>query len=392
MGTITLELDHVNAPMATANFIGLASGAFNWIDSETGLLKSNTPYYDGIIFHRVIAGFMNQSGSQNGLDTDGPGYSFQDGNEINNGLNHAQAYRISMANSGPNTNDSQFFLTAAATSWLDGKHIVFGQVSASGNSRSIVDDINQVAVVDADGPDNIPNNGDEDHRPVVPVVIDSVTVNYNGVDFDPFAQGLPLVSGQALDSPVTATTTSLIFTQAPGTDFHLAYSADLSTWNRSETRSIFQDESPLTSFEMPNDSIGQAQQFYLPALVSYNYAITPAPSLANRTLTLSTAVDPEVSFAFTFDTNGVTGTWSYPREVDPLSGAISDSLYVRDHLGGRLIMILSEINVPNWNLRRIGYDQETGTFLSGRHTGTASDPEDPFQPTLTIDGTFTLTK
>jgi peptidyl-prolyl cis-trans isomerase A (cyclophilin A) len=88
LGTITIEFDHLAAPMATANFIGLASGTLPWIDSTTGVVHYNQPYYDGLTFHRVIDGFMNQSGSQNGLGTDGPGYRFQDGIEINNGLDH----------------------------------------------------------------------------------------------------------------------------------------------------------------------------------------------------------------------------------------------------------------------------------------------------------------
>jgi peptidyl-prolyl cis-trans isomerase A (cyclophilin A) len=378
LGTITVELDHVNAPMATANFIGLASGEFNWIDSATGLIKSKTPYYDGIIFHRIIDGFMNQVGSQNGLGTDGPGYIFQDGTEISNGLDHAEAYKISMPNSGPNTNGSQIFLTAVPTPWLDGKHIVFGEISASGNSRSIVEQIN-----------NLPT--DSNNRPINEVRIESVRVNYNGVNFDPSAQGLPVVTGQALNTPITPTTTSLSFTQPLSSDFHLVYSEDLRNWNRSETRSILNDESPLTAFEMPILSTGQSKQFYLPTLVSYDYDITPAATLANRTLTLLTAVDPQVPFIFVFNSDGVTGTWSFPRAVDPLAGNISNSFYARDHLGGRLIMILNGINFNYWNIPRIGYDDATPILLIGRHNGSAAIGS-PAGNQLNIEGSFTLTK
>src|SRR5690606_30528949 len=100
------------APQTVANFIGLAEGSRAWIDPATGAVMNGEPFYDGITFHRVIEGFMNQAGSRNGLGTDGPGYTFRD--ETDNGLDHSQPYVLSMANSGPNTNGSQFFVTAGA--------------------------------------------------------------------------------------------------------------------------------------------------------------------------------------------------------------------------------------------------------------------------------------
>ena len=108
-GPIRVELAADKAPLTVANFVNLAKRGF----------------YDGLSFHRVIADFMIQGGCQQGTGTGGPGYKFED--EANNGLGHQRGV-LSMANAGPNTNGSQFFITHVATPWLDGKHTVFGKV------------------------------------------------------------------------------------------------------------------------------------------------------------------------------------------------------------------------------------------------------------------------
>lgn len=298
LGTITIELDHLAAPMATANFIGLASGTLPWIDSTTGVVQYNQPYYNGLIFHRVMDGFMNQSGSQNGLGTDGPGYAFQDGFEVNNGLDHALPYRISMANSGLDSNGSQFFLTVAPTTGLDGIHIVFGQIKETGPSRGVVDSINNVAVV---------NN-----RPVVPVIIDSVTVHYNDVNFDPSTQGLPAVSSPALAEPITPSTSQIEFNQPAGSTFHLAYSGDLINWTTTSTRTLGIEDNPLTSFAMPVGASGASRQFFSPALVIEDPDTWMPSTLANQILTVEfNAAAPMV---FVFDATGLTATWSYQEQ------------------------------------------------------------------------------
>ena len=124
-GTFTIQLFDEDAPLTVANFVGLAEGSKQWTDPRTGE-KSNKPYYDGIIFHRVIDGFMIQGGDPLGKGTGGPGYNFKD--EFSPKLRHSKPGILSMANSGPNTNGGQFFITLAPTPWLDGKHSVFGEV------------------------------------------------------------------------------------------------------------------------------------------------------------------------------------------------------------------------------------------------------------------------
>ena len=127
LGKFTAELFEDKTPKTVANFAGLAEGSKEWTHPKTKV-KSKTPYYDGIIFHRVIQGFVIQGGDPLGLGHGGPGYNFED--EFHPSLRHDRAGILSMANAGPNTNGSQFFITCDSTPHLDNRHSVFGQVTA----------------------------------------------------------------------------------------------------------------------------------------------------------------------------------------------------------------------------------------------------------------------
>ena len=135
-GPIVVELEEQRAPKTVANFVGLATGKMAWTDAHTGEKMTGRPMYDGSRFHRVIPGFMIQCGDplSRHLDaagrwgTGGPGYRF--GDELHRDLKHDAAGVLSMANSGPGTNGSQFFVTEGPTPHLDGKHSVFGRVVA----------------------------------------------------------------------------------------------------------------------------------------------------------------------------------------------------------------------------------------------------------------------
>ncbi len=149
------------APKTVANFVGLAEGSKEWTDPRTRK-KTTAPYYDGIIFHRVIDGFMIQSGDPLGQGTGGPGYTFAD--EFHPSLRHDRAGILSMANAGVNTNGGQFFLTLVPTPHLDDRHSVFGEV---------IDGLDVVRRIGSTktGP------GD---RPITDVVIEKVTIERAG--------------------------------------------------------------------------------------------------------------------------------------------------------------------------------------------------------------------
>jgi len=124
-GTFTVKLYAQEAPRTVENFVGLAEGTREWIDPRTNQ-KTTRPYYDGVIFHRVIDGFMIQGGDPLGQGIGGPGYTFAD--EFHPKLRHDKAGILSMANRGPNTNGGQFFITLGPTPHLDDRHSVFGEV------------------------------------------------------------------------------------------------------------------------------------------------------------------------------------------------------------------------------------------------------------------------
>jgi len=125
-GSFTIRLFDQEAPETVANFVGLAEGTKEWTHPGTRQKMTNTPFYDGIIFHRVIKGFMIQGGDPLGQGIGGPGYNFAD--EFHPKLRHNKAGILSMANRGPNTNGGQFFITLAPTPHLDDRHSVFGEV------------------------------------------------------------------------------------------------------------------------------------------------------------------------------------------------------------------------------------------------------------------------
>ena len=126
-GNFTIRLFDAEAPNTVANFVSLAEGTKEWTDPRTGK-KVKQPYYDGIIFHRVIDGSMIQGGDPLGKGTGGPGYEF--GDEFHPSLRHSKEGMLSMANRGPNTNGGQFFITLAPTPHLNNRHSVFGEVES----------------------------------------------------------------------------------------------------------------------------------------------------------------------------------------------------------------------------------------------------------------------
>ena len=159
LGDIVIELFPNHAPKTVTNFVELATGAREWVDPRNGE-KTTANLFDGTIFHRVIEGFMIQGGDPLGRGTGGPGYRFAD--EFHGELVFDRPYILAMANSGPGTNGSQFFITVAPTTWLNRKHTIFGEVKDA-DSQAVVD---KIGATKTDGSD----------RPLQAVTINSVTI------------------------------------------------------------------------------------------------------------------------------------------------------------------------------------------------------------------------
>lgn len=160
MGDIVIDLFPNHAPKTVANFVELATGQREWTHPKTGK-KSKDHLYDGTVFHRVISGFMIQGGDPAGNGMGGPGYKFAD--EFHPELVFDRPYLLAMANAGPGTNGSQFFITVAPTTWLNRKHSIFGEVTDPA-SQAVVD-----AIAEAE-------TGAQD-RPKSEIKINSVTIS-----------------------------------------------------------------------------------------------------------------------------------------------------------------------------------------------------------------------
>jgi cyclophilin family peptidyl-prolyl cis-trans isomerase len=356
LGNFTVELDYTNSPRTVANFITLAEGSRNWVNSANGAVRTNTPYYDGIVFHRVIAGFVNQAGSQNGIGTDGPGYAFPD--EVSNGLTFSSPYLIAMANSGPNTNGSQFFITVDTPTSLDGVHTIFGSVSSG---TSVIDAINAVTT-------------DDDDKPVTDVTINSVTIRRVGaaaIAFDASSQILPAVQGANPTISFPTGTATLNISQAPRSSLSIYASPDLLTWTP-EIRYLDTTRSTQNSFDT---GISEARHFFATSSITWPTDAHAPDTYLGRNLTLivngSTLVlDANPPGSSTIGTLSLDG--GTPSTVTELRHETTQGY-------GSTILVFSEGFVPiRFNL---GYDSTS----TGRVTGTAF-ATNPFS----LTGTFTL--
>jgi peptidyl-prolyl cis-trans isomerase A (cyclophilin A) len=168
MGRITCGLFSKEAPNTVANFIGLATGTKDWTDPSSGKKMHHKPLYNGTTFHRVIPDFMIQGGDPLGTGMGGPGYKFAD--EVTPDLGFDVPGRLAMANAGPNTNGSQFFITVAPVTYLDGHYSIFGQCDAAG-------------VLVAQSITQVPRN--RNNKPEEPVVLEKVTIVQPGQPLPP---------------------------------------------------------------------------------------------------------------------------------------------------------------------------------------------------------------
>jgi peptidyl-prolyl cis-trans isomerase A (cyclophilin A) len=278
LGTFRVLLEHQKAPRTCANFIGLASGKRPWIDLTNGAVRTDTPYYDGLTFHRLIHDFVIQGGSPNGQGTDGPGYTILD--EYEPTLRHSSQYVLSMAKAGfPNTGGSQFFITLAATPSLNDKHSVFGRVISG---TGIIDGFKNPANFPTDrsvntNPTANPNLFND--KPFTPIVIDSVVISgpsYAGFDLSAASLRLPHVSGTDLSITRNAAASSMnaIFNRKTKTEYFTYGSPDLSAWSQ---LGIILSMDAENAFQLTVESRTEPSYFLRMTPVDYGQILPDAP-------------------------------------------------------------------------------------------------------------------
>ncbi|WP_227021481.1 peptidylprolyl isomerase [Oceaniferula marina] len=314
LGTFRVQLHYDKAPRTCANFIGLATGQRAWLDTTTGKVVTGKKYYDGLTFHRLIHNFMIQGGDPRGTGSGGPGYAFQD--EFHPDLRHDGRYMLSMANSGPHSNGSQFFITFGETSHLDDKHSVFGEVindATYPDGRAIIDDFTNSNVFST-GVNDLPN---------APIVIESVVISGAGLAgfniHDP-ALALPVVT--AVQPEVKYDLASQEYTmtfdrQALG-EYYLTESKDFSTWT-SLKETVDEQESSIPYLFSADHADDTSEVFrgiqgerYFTRMVQTQYSsllrapqdMTTAGSVFSLPMGDSETVD------VTFDGSG-GGTWAH---------------------------------------------------------------------------------
>lgn len=359
MGSFTCRLDYAVAPKAVANFIGLATGERGWLDLNTGLVRTN-PFYNGLIFHRVIKGFMNQGGSPNGQGTDGPGYVFTD--EFSPAARHDAAGVLSMANSGTDSNGAQFFVTAAATPWLNDVHTVFGRVVGG---LDVVMSINGVATTS--------------DRPRTNVVVEAVGIRRVGTAaqaFDIHAQGLPTLSNPAFAATLNDTNANLLIGRGPRVDTRLYSSTNLTTWTARELGITL--DSPLVGGV--STTATNATEFFRVAQVQYAESTLAPPGVVGRTLTMNlrNGAGADLGMITVQFTSANGGTYNYSKG-NPANGTITNYEWDQEAYVGR-IWPIEYSNLVAMTIR-LNFDSAT----AGTLTGTAYTAS-PFA----ISGTFTL--
>lgn len=306
LGTFRMLLHHEAAPRPVANFIGLATGERNWIAPETGAVQIDVPYYDGQIFHRLIHDFIIQGGDPLGTGAGGPGYVFQD--QYDPSLRHSGAYVVSMANSGVNSNGSQFFITLAEAPFLDDLHSIFGTVINDANypnSRALIDGF----LSSEDFPT------DDGDRPLAPIVIDSVVIS--GPDLDSFdlkdpTLGLPEVDGLQirLRHDAAGEAFFLQWARQRKWDYPIYYSADLESWARAGN--LLSMDADADAEVTVTDLFTADRGFVTMAAVDYSHTSDLPQTIFGAGDSLVLAVDGG-TLTLVFDGDGA-GNWSFESD------------------------------------------------------------------------------
>jgi peptidyl-prolyl cis-trans isomerase A (cyclophilin A) len=338
LGNFTCQLEYSRAPKAVSSFIALATGQRPWLDLNNGLARQR-PFYEGITFHRVIAGFMIQGGSPNGQGTDGPGYVFVD--EFSSQLTFSNAWVLAMANSGPDSNGSQFFVTVAPYVSGNNKYTIFGHVTAGTN---VVWAINHVAT------------DSTNDKPLTNVVIQHVDIRRVGTAaqaFDINAHSLPWVTNVSLKISPLPQQVSLSFSNKLYADNHLYSSPDLATWSLQLLG--VEVAAPFTNAVVKTN--GMAQQFFRLAQVQYASSTFAPKDVYSRTLTLNFANNGG-TLILKFDNAG-SGTYTFNVTT---SGTITGYSWTQQPYRGLLWPIYYSGNLAPMTLQLAYQSSSAGSF------------------------------
>jgi peptidyl-prolyl cis-trans isomerase A (cyclophilin A) len=358
MGSFTCRLEYATSPKAVANFIGLATGQRPWLDLPTGVARTNA-FYNGLLFHRVVAGFIIQAGSPNGQGTDGPGYVVPD--EISPSLRFNNPGILAMANSGTNSNGSQFFITVASTPFLNDGYTIFGELAGGTN---VVVAISQVAT-------------NASSHPLTNVVIQTVSIRRVGTAaqaFDINAQNLPIVTNLPPKIANTGSQVSISFSNTLFADNRFYSSTNLRAW----TPELLGIETALPITNTIYRLKDTPARFYSMAQVKYPSSTLAPKTLFNRTLILNFNAGFGVItnifdsggagiYFFKSGTNSSQGFTAYNWFQQPYRGDLSPILY------SGLAMAL-----------RLNFSGVAGGVFGGTAYPNAPDP--PFS----VSGAFTL--
>lgn len=314
LGTVRAELAFEKAPRTCANFIGLATGRRPWIDVANGAVRTNTPFYDGLTFHRLIHDFVIQAGSPDGLGTGGPGFTILD--EYHPDLTHSSEYVLSMAKSNaPNTGSSQFFITLAPTPFLDYKHSVFGKVISG---QEILNSFKSSQAYPTDAFD----------EPLHPITINSVSIS--GPDLGYFDINNPgLLLPRIFPVPFSITPPidgnfTLSFHSKRLVDHAIYHSEDLLSWT-TPVHYLSRGSDPDFSLVIPSEM--KPRRFVSLAAFDY-YSLPLAPmELTEGSRTIRLQIPQNKTFDLKF-TSGSPGTWN--NSSTNTSGAISFSAWSTD--------------------------------------------------------------
>jgi peptidyl-prolyl cis-trans isomerase A (cyclophilin A) len=353
LGNFTCVLDYTNSPKAVANFVGLATGAHAWLDLVTGEARTNA-FYNGLIFHRVISNFMIQGGSPNSQGTDGPGYSFVD--QFSSALNFNNPWILAMANSGPDSSGSQFFVTVAPYTSGNNTYVIFGRVVSGTN---VVTAINSVAT-------------DANNKPLTNVVIQQVAIRRVGAAaqaFDIIAQGLPIVTNIPLKLTHNSKQVSLTFSNRLYTDNRYFYATNLDSW----VGNVWGIEIAAPSSNTVQIAMDSPQKFFRFAQIQYPSSTFAPKNMLGRTLTLVFSTQGSSTIVFN-NTGG--GTFTYAG----MQGTVTSYTWDQDIYRGFLWPIQFSAFLPEMTLQLNFSSSKAGAF-----SGTAYNPFP-----VSISGTFSL--